>query len=327
MKKLKIGIIALVLVASGGTWYFLRSKSAKTNTVATREYQLEKGDISITIKSTGTVQPENRLEIKPPIAGRIESVLVKEGERVRRGQVLAWMSSTERAAVLDAARAKGADEVAKWEDLYRATPVMSPINGTLISRKVEPGQTFTSTEPILVVSDRLTVKAQVDETDLAQVKNGMSATVRLDAYASSDIPAKVSRIAFEATTVNNVTMYQVDVTPIETPAFMRSGMTASVLFQLEERKDALLIPNDAIVLEKGQSFARLKSTDTKSNSENRRPITLGVSDGKMTEVLEGLAAGDVVLAPRLSENRADNGSSNPFMPTRPAGSGTGRNRR
>lgn len=101
MKKLKIGIIALVLVASGGTWYFLRSKSAKTNTVATREYQLEKGDISITIKSTGTVQPENRLEIKPPIAGRIESVLVKEGERVRRGQVLAWMSSTERAAVLE----------------------------------------------------------------------------------------------------------------------------------------------------------------------------------------------------------------------------------
>jgi membrane fusion protein, macrolide-specific efflux system len=327
MKNFKLWIIVFVLLASAGSWYLLRTKATKTDSIATREYKLEKGDIRITIKSTGTVQPENRLEIKPPIAGRIESVLVKEGDRVRRSQVLAWMSSTERAAVLDAARAKGPEEVAKWEDLYRATPVMSPISGTLISRKVEPGQTFTSTEPILVVSDRLTVKAQVDETDLAKVKNGMLATVRLDAYSGSEVPAKVSRIAFEATTVNNVTMYQVDVTPIETPTFMRSGMTASVLFQIEEVKDALLIPNDAIVLEKGQSYARLKSAEAKSKEDNRRAIELGVSDGKVTAVLGGLNVGDVVLAPRLSENRKENGSTSPFMPTRPPGSGSGRSQR
>lgn len=331
MKNLKIWIAGLVILAAGGAWYALGSKSSKNDTTSFREYKLTKGDLSITIKSTGTVQPENRLEIRPPIAGRIESVLVKEGDRVRRGQVLAWMSSTERAAVLDAASAKGPEEVAKWEDLYRATPVMAPINGTLISRKIEPGQTFTSTDSILVVSDRLTVKAQVDETDLAQVKNGMSATVRLDAYASSDISAKVSRIAFEATTVNNVTMYQVDVTPLETPAFMRSGMTASVLFQIEERENALLIPNDAIVLEKGQSYARIKEgpaeSQAKPTNERRQAIKLGLSDGKFTEVLEGLQIDDVVLAPRLSENRAETSSSNPFMPSRPPGSGSGRSRR
>jgi macrolide-specific efflux system membrane fusion protein len=51
--------------------------------------------------------PQNRLEIKPPIAGRAEEVLVNEGELVKAGQIIAWMSSTDRAALLDAARAQG----------------------------------------------------------------------------------------------------------------------------------------------------------------------------------------------------------------------------
>ena len=59
--------------------------------------------IQTTITATATVQPQNRLEIKPPINGRIDQILVQEGEMVKTGEVLALMSSTERAALLDAA--------------------------------------------------------------------------------------------------------------------------------------------------------------------------------------------------------------------------------
>ncbi|MDD5440307.1 MAG: efflux RND transporter periplasmic adaptor subunit, partial [Candidatus Omnitrophica bacterium] len=59
----------------------------------------ELGSIQTVITSTATVQPQNRLEIKPPINGRIEQILVKEGETVKVGQILVWMSSTERAAL------------------------------------------------------------------------------------------------------------------------------------------------------------------------------------------------------------------------------------
>src|SRR5512135_2181159 len=72
------------------------------------------GSIQTVITATATVQPQNRLEIKPSINGRIDQILVHEGEDVKMGQVLALMSSTERAALLDAAKSHSPDEVKYW---------------------------------------------------------------------------------------------------------------------------------------------------------------------------------------------------------------------
>lgn len=310
-------LIAVALVVVLGGVYYKRSQNAAREAEANayRESIIERGDVLISIRATGTVKPENRLEIKPPIAGRVETVLIREGDHVRKSQILAWMSSSERAAVLDAARAKGAEEVARWEELYRATPILSPINGTVILRSVEPGQTFSSTDSVFVLSDRLTVRAQVDETDLAQVKVGMKASVILDAYQDERVPAKVARIAYEATTVNNVTMYEVDVTPEKTPETMRSGMTATVRFDVASKEDVVLVPNDAVRTEDSESFVLLKQ----NGQRVRTPVKLGLSDGKVSEVLSGLAEGDVVVARVLGEASANERATNPFMPTAPRG--------
>ena len=64
-----------------------------------RKVKAARGDLRVTISSTGEVKPQNRVEIKPPVTGRVEEVLVKEGQTVTQGEVLAWMSSTERAAL------------------------------------------------------------------------------------------------------------------------------------------------------------------------------------------------------------------------------------
>ena len=102
-------LLALVIVASGGTWYFLKVRDAEKTTY--KEVKVHKGTLQQTILATGTVQPENRVGIKPPIAGRVEKVLAQEGDKVHKGQILAWMSSTERAALLDAATSKGPAEL------------------------------------------------------------------------------------------------------------------------------------------------------------------------------------------------------------------------
>ena len=68
------------------------------------------------------------MEIKPPIAGRIEKLLVDEGDDVTSGQILGWMSSTDRAAILDAARAQGPEESKRWEDAYKPTPIVAPLS-------------------------------------------------------------------------------------------------------------------------------------------------------------------------------------------------------
>ncbi len=262
-----------------------------------RRVTVEKGDIEITILATGMVQPENRVEIKPPIAGRVERVLVEEGAQVRKGQVLAWMSSTERAAMLDAARSKGMEEAKQWEEMYRPTPILAPIKGAIISRKVESGQTFTTSDAVLVMSDRLTVKANVDETDIAQIKTGQKARIVLDAYQDKVFPAHVVQIAHDATTVNNVTSYVVDVLPEQAPDFMRSGMTANVTYEIDSREGVLLLPVEAVKREKGRSVVKVAG---EGGVPVEKEIKTGVTDGKNAELLEGLNEGEVVLVPRFT---------------------------
>jgi macrolide-specific efflux system membrane fusion protein len=274
----------------------------------------------VTVLATGTVQPENRLEIKPPVAGRVEKILVKEGQVVRKGQILAWMSSTERAAMLDAARAQGPEEIRKWEENYRPTPIFAPINGTIILKNVESGQTFTNADSVFVMSDRLTVKAQVDETDIAQIRLKQSARIVLDAYPKETIGAVVDQIAFDAKTVNNVTTYVVDVLPERTPEFMRSGMTANVTFLITSRDEVLTVPNEVLKTQENTYSVLVKANGEKGFVE--RPVEVGITDGKKTEILKGLSDGETILVAELKAPRSKSeGNRNPFGPPGMRGGG------
>ncbi len=112
MKKIIISVVVLLLIVGG---IFLLSEKKKKNNQLT-EIQPTRGSIAIEFRETGTVSPRNRLEIKPQVSGRIEDVLVVEGQNVKKGEVIAWMSSTDRAALLDVTREKGEEEYRKWSD-------------------------------------------------------------------------------------------------------------------------------------------------------------------------------------------------------------------
>jgi macrolide-specific efflux system membrane fusion protein len=302
MKKKYWVIVGVVLIAAAfAIWYFF----FKTPKAEYREHTIKKSDITLKVLTTGSVQPENRLQIKPSVSGRAESVLVKEGQVVSKGQVLAWVSSNERAAMIDSARATGAEEVKKWEEIYKPTPVVAPLSGTIILRGIEPGQTFTTSDAILVMADRLAIKAQVDETDLAQIHVGQKAKVTLDAYLDKEIDSRVSQMAYEAKTVNNVTTYVIDVLPEEKIDFLRSGMTANVTFFGETREGILVIPNEFIKYDSGKA----KTTVKTGGKTDDRDLELGITDGKKTEVKSGLAEGDVVVL----EIKKDSKSKNSMM--------------
>lgn len=301
-------IVAIVVIA------LLLRKSEK-QTLSFRQFTVARGSITANILSTGVVQSENRLEIKPPLAGRAEQILVDEGYDVKEGQVLFWMSSTERAAMLDAARARGSDELKKWEEFYKPTPVLAPIDGTIILRNIQPGQTFTSADAVLVMSDRLTVQAQVDETDISDIHLKQPANVVLDAYPRDNIPAHVLKIAYDAKTVNNVTTYIVDVLPDKTPEFMRSGMTANVNFLVGTKDDVLLIPSEGVRSSDGSAYVLMASTGADGKPEERA-IESGLSDGKHVEVVSGLSEGDTILVPQLkgSDHNKAAASTSPLSP-------------
>ncbi|MBF0298456.1 MAG: efflux RND transporter periplasmic adaptor subunit [Oligoflexia bacterium] len=323
-KWLKWTLLSLILIIIiVGILYFYNQKHKRLD-ITYIEEELVRDNIEETILSTGVVQPKNRLEIKAPIAGRLENILVKEGDIVRKGQILAWMSSLERAALLDSARARGTEELKHWEDLYKPVPIVAPMNGTIILRNVENGQTFTVSDSVFVMSDMLTVKAQVDETDISQIVLKQSARVVLDAYSNETIMAYVDKIAFDAKTVNNVTTYVVEVLPTKIPPYMKSGMTANVTFIVASKENVLTISAEAIKFQDGKKLVMLKSKKDKDKDKGKdkgkdekgieQLIETGITDGKSTEVVSGLSEGDIVLVAEMKIGVKDPSSQkkNPF---------------
>ncbi len=108
--KLKLLFVVVIILAITGV-LITRMKYKKPPGEVVKEITPFIGSIKTFISSTATVLPKNRLEIKPSVNGRIEKILVREGDKVKIGQILAWMSSTERAALLDAARGQGEQAV------------------------------------------------------------------------------------------------------------------------------------------------------------------------------------------------------------------------
>lgn len=306
-------------IAAAGFAFFSKSEEPRFRKTIVRRQPLE-----LTVQATGGVQAWNRLAIKPPVSGRIERVLVNEGQRLRSGRIIAWMSSTERAALIDAARGISQQELQKWNDLYKPTPIIAPMNGELILRGVEKGQTVTTQDTAFVMADRLIVRSDVDETDIGRIAVDQKTMITLDAYPNEQLPGHVIQIAYDSKTNNNVTVYEVKVQPESVPSFMKSGMTAGVTFFIEKKDEALVLPAEAIKKSDRRQFVLCKNSDGKGNPE-RREIVTGLSDGKFVEIVSGLQENDEVLIAdkrKLAEvARASAPSGNPFMPGPPPGAG------
>ncbi|MBI5782393.1 MAG: HlyD family efflux transporter periplasmic adaptor subunit, partial [Gammaproteobacteria bacterium] len=164
-----------------------------------------------------------------------------------------------------------------------------------------------------VMSDRLTVKAQVDETDIARIHLRQRARLVLDAYPDQPFAGQVDQIAYDAKNVNNVTTYEVDVLPEKTPPFMLSGMTANVSFVMDSRQSVLLVPGEAVKSRDGNAYVLLPPAKPNGKSEERR-IKTGLSDGRHTEVLEGMSEGEKLLVERLRTGGGSDAASSPLTP-------------
>jgi membrane fusion protein, macrolide-specific efflux system len=313
-KVRKIILLLLVLSVGSAFLYFKYKKNNTTNAVAVTEIHAFYGNIHIAISTTGTVEPQNRLEIKPPIAGRIEKILVKEGQNVKIGDVLALMSSTERATLLDAAKLEGEENIKYWENVYKTTPLIAPIDGEVIVRAVEPGQTVVASDAIIVLSDRLIVKAQVDETDIGSVQIGQKATISLDAYPEIKTDAVVDHISYESTVVNNVTIYKVDILPDSIPEVFRSGMSASIEIIKASKDNVLLVPIEAIKKDNNQSYVMLGSGQDQPSV--KKQVQVGIINDENAEIISGLTTEDTLLikSQTFTPQKTSSTGSNPFMP-------------
>jgi macrolide-specific efflux system membrane fusion protein len=283
---MKKAIIILIVLTAAGICAFLilRTKGQAVD----KEARPVKRDLQVEFRETGSVSPRNRLEIKPPFAGRIEEIFVVEGNTVKKGQIIVSMSSSERAAMLDAARAMGEDEYGRWQNIYKATPISAPMSGFIILRQNEPGQTVTSADVILVMADDLIIESQVDETDLRFIKIGEKLKMYLDAYPDEVFDGVIEHISYESTVVSNVTVYTIKIRPVKKPSTFRAGMTATITVTAQSKKDALSLPNSFISERGGKKTVVIKTGKSGKAAFETKTVKTGITDGKFTEIISGI---------------------------------------
>ena len=313
MKSTWMRWTAVLILISAGTLFWSKHK-AKGNKDQTesRLVTAELGDIEETVESTGEVAPLNRVEVKPPIQGRIEKLLVDEGDKVKAGQILAWMSSSDRAAILDAARAKGPEELKKWEDTYKPTPLIAPLSGVVILRNTVVGQTVSTADILFALSDKLIVLARVDEVDIGRIAVGMPTRITLDSYPDQSITGHVASILYEGKNVSNVITYGVKIEPDTVPPFFRSQMTSNVSLIIAQKKNVLLIPA-ATLNENRLGEKQVFLPNGKKGKPNSHPVEVGLRGADKIEVLAGLQAGDqiLIMSKRYSPQKAS--ASSPLV--------------
>jgi macrolide-specific efflux system membrane fusion protein len=273
--------------------------------------QVDRGEMRVTLRESGVVQPEHRLSITPPIPGRVDTISVEDGAMVKQGQVLALMSSTDRAALIDAARAAGGKEYKFWQDVYKPAPLLAPLDGQIIATDVVPGSVVVTAQTVFVMSDHLVVQANVDETDLVHVWLGQKVDVTFEGFPDAKLTGTVHKIDDDSTTVNNVTTYLVNIFLDKTPSFVVSGLSTDLFFHVSDRPKVLRVPTDALTPE-GQILV-VKSPDSKPVL---RMIKVGETDGTYTEILSGLQEGDWIARQQFELQKQTN-SGFSFMPGRP----------
>ena len=191
--------------------------------------------------------------------------------------------------------------------------ITSPIDGTVVSKSVEEGQTvaasFNTPELFTIAKDltNMQVVANVDEADIGNVKEGDRVTFTVDAYPDDTFEGTVKQVRLEATTTNNVVTYEVVISAPNADLKLKPGLTANVTIYTQERSGVLAVANKALRFTPTKETVGkdMKIVDCKGknkvwtlngNTLTAHPVTIGQSDGINTEITKGLKQGDKIVA-------------------------------
>lgn len=190
--------------------------------------------------------------------------------------------------------------------------ITSPIDGTVISKSVEEGQTvaasFNTPELFTIAKDltNMQVVADVDEADIGAVKEGDRVTFTVDAYPDDTFEGTVKQVRLQATTTNNVVTYEVVISAQNADLKLKPGLTANVTIYTQERTGVLAVANKALRFTPTKETVGkdMKIVDCKSKNKvwtldgktlTAHPVSIGQTDGMHTEITKGLKAGQQIV--------------------------------
>ena len=208
--------------------------------------------------------------------------------------------------------ASSKENVQKAQTNLGYATITSPIDGTVISKSVEEGQTvaasFNTPELFTIAKDltNMQVVANVDEADIGGVKEGDRVTFTVDAYPDDTFEGTVKQVRLEATTTNNVVTYEVVISAPNADLKLKPGLTANVTIYTQERSGVLAVANKALRFTPTKETVGkdMKIVDCKGKNKvwtlsdktlTAHPVTIGQTDGVHTEIIKGIRKGQKIV--------------------------------
>lgn len=224
--------------------------------------------------------------------------------------------------------------LALQQDKLRKAIIVSPLDGVVLSREIDPGQTVAASlqAPVLFTLARTLTQMElllnIDEADIGQVKEGLPATFTVDAFPEETFPAAITKVHLASETVDGVVTYPARLRVDNPELKLKPGMTSTADITVAQINDALLVPNSALRFELPQvqetSSSSVVSTllprpprQEKNSRSNQKadhvwilengapkqiPVQTGLTDGLHTEILSGLELGQTVIIDTLEGN-------------------------
>lgn len=208
--------------------------------------------------------------------------------------------------------ASAKEEVQRAQTNLGYATITSPIDGVVLSKSVEEGQTVAasfSTPELFTIAQDLTnmqVVADVDEADIGDVKEGERVTFTVDAYPDDTFEGEVKQVRQEATTTNNVVTYEVVISAPNADLKLKPGLTANVTIYTAERKGVLSVPSKALrFTPQKETVGKMNIVDV-ANAKNKvwtiegnsivaHKVNIGMTDGTNTQIVGGIAEGTKVV--------------------------------
>lgn len=287
------GVLAAALALGG--WAYKKHKAADGSDAAA-PVEVARGDLEKHFVDSGEIAPKNYVDVASQVSGRVVTMTVDEGSRVKKGDEL---------CVIQPGRSEA--------ERYVPTSVRAPIDG-IVMRYQRQGSNDPSTlarigdyvtglvesnSPtyLMTVADlsKLVVRMKISEMDVLKLHAGMAVKVTVDAIPNETLPAKVSVVSPQAEKDNNgIKSFRVDVALEKNDARLKPGMTARVDGLLEERKNVLKIPLSAVFEDGGKEIAYSGAPEDK-DKPRKIALKLGLRNETDAEVLEGPKPGEKLL--------------------------------
>ncbi len=278
------------------------------------------GDVSSS--GSGTIDGGTITEVRAEVSGTVSYVAVKDGDYVRKGQLIATLKNT---SIMNSQKT-GEINVRSNQKTLDEYNIKSPIKGTVITKNSKAGDKIDSQNAqtvMMVVADisKMKFTITVDELDIQDIKLGQSAIVDADAIPEETFEARVTSIASEGVSSGDgVTTFTVELT-IDEPGKLKSGMNVNANILINEAYDVVVVPEDALMNVKGNSASVLvkknsKTKDKKSSQQDKtsgkapnnmeeknnnipkgyeiRHVTIGISDGTNVEIISGISEGETI---------------------------------